>query len=58
MLTVGIPGAAAALQRRIVARMRRLGMTPVFAAFNGLVPDALVAAQPQVAPAPASATSA
>lgn len=40
----------AALQRKIVARMRSLGMTPVFPAFNGLVPDALVASQPQVVP--------
>lgn len=39
---------AAELQRKIVARMRSLGMTPVFPAFAGLVPDALVARYPQV----------
>ncbi len=38
----------AELQRKIVARMRSLGMTPVFPAFAGLVPDALVARFPQV----------
>ena len=38
----------AELQRKIVARMRSLGMTPVFPAFAGLVPDALIAHHPQV----------
>ena len=42
----------AELQRKIVGRMRRLGMTPVFPAFAGLVPDALVARYPQVGPMP------
>ena len=47
---ITIDCAGAELQRRIVGRMRRLGMTPVFPAFAGLVPDALVARYPQVQP--------
>ena len=50
-------GTGAELQRRIVGRMRRLGMTPVFPAFAGLVPDALVARYPQVGPMPCHADS-
>ena len=38
----------AALQRRILARMRSFGMTPVFPAFAGFVPAALAAQRPNV----------
>ena len=40
--------AGAALQRRILARMRSFGMTPVFPAFAGFVPAALTAQRPHL----------
>ncbi len=36
----------AELQRKIVRRMRELGMTPVFPAFAGFVPEALARERP------------
>ena len=39
--------AAAELQKRILARMRAFGMTPVLPAFAGFVPDALAARRPR-----------
>lgn len=38
----------AVLQRRILARMRSFGMTPVFPAFAGFVPAALAAQRPEL----------
>ena len=39
--------ACTALQKRILARMRSLGMTPVLPAFSGFVPAALAQEYPQ-----------
>ena len=38
----------AELQRRILARMRSFGMTPVLPAFAGFVPAALAAKRPEL----------
>jgi len=38
----------AELQRKILARMRSFGMTPVFPAFAGFVPAALAAQRPEL----------
>ena len=46
MLTAFFIGAA--LQRRILARMRSFGMTPVLPAFAGFVPAALAAQRPDL----------
>ncbi|KAF8069596.1 hypothetical protein HT031_001713 [Scenedesmus sp. PABB004] len=43
-----------ALARRVVSRMRELGMTPVYPAFAGFVPRAFSEARPGAAVAPAS----
>ena len=43
------PALYAALQKRIVARMRAFGMTPVLPAFAGFVPSALVRRFPTAA---------
>jgi alpha-N-acetylglucosaminidase len=42
------------LARRVVGRMRELGMTPVYPAFAGFVPRALAALYPDAAVTPAS----
>eukprot|EP00882_Tetradesmus_deserticola_P020599 GHRQ01022260.1.p1 GENE.GHRQ01022260.1~~GHRQ01022260.1.p1 ORF type:complete len:375 (+),score=132.30 GHRQ01022260.1:342-1466(+) len=42
------------LARRVVSRMRELGMTPVYPAFAGFVPRALAALHPGAAVTPAS----